>query len=117
MKAPENVQKTFKHATRIRIQGKSSRAHGYDIQPTLQPRVFGKLGQVCFPTHLRNGVPWLFGKFSNNVLVSPKRQSKGLKKDCQRLIDNPSMSIRALSRLVWKLSSSIQAVLSTFPAF
>ena len=44
-------------------------------------------------------------------LYLPKDKVKGIKKDCQRLIDNPSVSIRALSRLVGKLSSSIQAVL------
>ena len=66
-----------RHFDYVRIQGKSSRAHCYDSQPTFQPRVCGKRGQVCLPTHPRTGVPWLFGKFSNNVLVPPKRQSKG----------------------------------------
>lgn len=46
-------------------------------------------------------------------LYLPKDKVKGIRKDCQRTLTNPIVSIRKLSRLVGKLSASTQAV---FPA-
>ena len=46
-------------------------------------------------------------------LCLPKDKIRGIKRDCQQLLDNPCVSGRVLSRLLGKLSASIQAV---FPA-
>ncbi|XP_028412214.1 uncharacterized protein LOC114535038 [Dendronephthya gigantea] len=46
-------------------------------------------------------------------LALPKDKIKGIMKDCHRILNNPYVSVRTLSRLIGKLSASIQAV---FPA-
>ena len=56
------------------------------------------------------------GFLVNSVRMSlylPRDKVKSIKRECQSLLNNPSVSIRTLSRLLGKLSSSIQAV---FPA-
>ena len=56
------------------------------------------------------------GFLVNSVEMSlylPRDKVKSIKRECQSMINNPSVSIRTLSRLLGKLSSSIQAV---FPA-
>ena len=53
------------------------------------------------------------GFLVNSVRMSlylPRDKVKSIKRECQSLLNNPSVSIRTLSRLLGKLSSSIQAV-------
>ena len=69
---------------------------------------------VFQPTHELEFLGFLVNSVTMSLYL-PKVKVKGIKKDCQRLIDNPSVSIRALSRLVGKLSPSIQAVFQPPP--
>ena len=100
-----------RYSDNVRIQGDSSTAYYHDRQPAIHRGICHKLGQVYPRAHLGTRVSWFPGKFSNNVPIPPKGQGKRYQKgDCQKITHSPSVSVRVLSRLVGKLSSSIQAV-------
>lgn len=60
--------------------------------------------------YTRTTVPQFSGKVNQNVLVPPKGQLKNIKREGQTMINKPSVSIRSLSRLLGKLSFSIQVL-------
>ena len=95
------------------------------------PLAFSKLLKCCSPVkkngnqtnhlprrHAHNGRIQRFylrtqHQQSKCLCTVPRDKLKSIKGECQAMINNPSVSIRILSRLLGKLSSSIQAV---FPA-
>ncbi|XP_028408210.1 uncharacterized protein LOC114530788 [Dendronephthya gigantea] len=56
---------------------------------------------------------WEFACLPFGLATLPKDKIKGIMKDCHRILNNPYVSVRTLSRLIGKLSASIQAI---FPA-
>ena len=69
---------------------------------------------VFQPTHELQFLGFLVNSVTLCPCTPPKDKVKGIKKDCQRLIDNPSVSNRALSRLVRKLTLLFNS--SSFPS-
>ena len=58
------------------------------------------------------------GCLENSVTMSlylPRDKVKSMKRECQSMVNNPSVAIRTLSRPLGKLSTSIQAVFPALP--
>ena len=76
-------------------------------------RICGELPKVATKSYTFNrdsGFPY---KFNYLTISIPLDKVKGIRKECQKRLENPDITIRELARLLGKLSASIQAV---FPA-
>ena len=103
-----------RHAHYGSIQRLSRRTH-YHITVNLLSSlgiVLNEGKSVLVPTQELEFLAFLINSVEMSLYL-PREKVKSIKRECQSMINNPSVSIRTLSRLLGKLSSSIQAV---FPA-
>ena len=89
----------------VRNQGVSPSSYYHDCQLVIQPRVCHKRRKFTHRAHQRIIIPRFSGKLNYNVPIPPKRQIKGIRRDCQQILDNPIVSVRVLPRRVGKPSS------------
>jgi len=102
-----------RHAHNDRIQRFNLRTHHHCSQPVIQPRFCVKRRKsILVPTQELGFLGFLVNSIKMSLYL-PRDKLKSIKRECQAMINNPSVSIRTLSRLLGKPSSSIQAV---FPA-